>query len=459
VAPEEDEHPVSDGEIVRRQGYWPSSPVVGSRGARTRERIVAEALLLFERQGFRATSVDNIARAAGTSRATLYQYFESKEQIFLELIEECGSALRRVARRIGVLGPTETGFAHLHWWLGEWAWVYDKYATVFVQWAELESSGTGVRSLVGGFVQSYNKGIAARLEGSGLSGLTAAEAAVVLTSTVHRFNYFRHRRPGLPPPEEAVDGLAVVLQLALYPDTPVAAFSGLPSVVARRAAGPAPVRDTVPSPPATPTAELSPRAAVTVREMVEAGARLFAERGYHGTSVDDVVAAAGFARTTFYKYFDEKSDLLLRLTEESLAGAAELSAGMAALEPGPGLAAGLRAWLGRYLPFYRRYLGVFRAWVEGATTDPRVSSLAEQVNAAMAAAVHAVLARVERPYPLDLDVAEVVVLAVLDRLPEYVEIAGVPVSDERLVELMALVLERGLLDGGAGAPAAAAAGG
>ena len=77
-----------------------------SRGARTRERIVAEALRLFEQQGYRATSVESIARAAGTSRATLYQYFESKEQIFVELIDECGSALRRVARRIGVAAPT-----------------------------------------------------------------------------------------------------------------------------------------------------------------------------------------------------------------------------------------------------------------------------------------------------------------------------------------------------------------
>ncbi|MCU1615650.1 MAG: putative TetR-family transcriptional regulator, partial [Frankiales bacterium] len=429
---------VTDGEIVRRQGYWPSSPVVGSRGARTRERIVTEALLLFERQGFRAVSVDSIARAAGTSRATLYQYFESKERIFLELIEECGSALRRVARRIGALGPTEAGFQNLHWWLGEWAWVYDKYATVFGQWADLESSGTGIRRLVGGFVQSYNAGIAARLEESGLSGLGPDEAAMVLTSTVHRFNYFRHRRAGLPPVEECVDGLAVVLQLVLFPGTPAAAFAGLPAVSGSAAGRRTPIaRRPPPVVPVVPVAQLSPRAAATVRELVEAGARLFADRGYHGTSVDDVVAAAGFARTTFYKYFDEKSDLLLRLTEESRQGAEQLSRDLTALAPGPGLSEQLREWLGRYLPFYRRYLGVFRAWVEGGTNDLRVTALAEQADDGMAAAVHAVLARVRRSYPLDLDVAAVVCMAVLDRLPEYVEVAGIPASDERIVELMA----------------------
>jgi AcrR family transcriptional regulator len=196
--------------------------------------------------------------------------------------------------------------------------------------------------------------------------------------------------------------------------------------------------------------------------MVDAGARLFADRGYHGTSVDDVVAAAGFARTTFYKYFDEKSDLLLRLTEESRQGAEQLSSDLAALAPGPGLSEQLREWLGRYLPFYRRYLGVFRAWVEGGTSDLRVTALAEQANDGMAAAVHAVLARVRRCYPLDLEVAAVVCMAVLDRLPEYVEVAGIPASDERIVELMAAVIERGLLNTGAGrssaGPAVAAAG-
>ena len=134
-----------NGEILRRDGYWPASPVVGRRGARTRQRIVVETLKLFETQGFHSTSVDAIAKAAGTSRATLYQYFESKDQIFVELLDECGAALMRVVRRLGALGPTSEGFDNLHWWLGEWAWVYDKYATMFVQWASIDTPDTDPR--------------------------------------------------------------------------------------------------------------------------------------------------------------------------------------------------------------------------------------------------------------------------------------------------------------------------
>lgn len=439
---------MSDSGIVRRQGYWPSSPVVGSRGARTRQRIVDEALVLFEQQGFRATSVDAIARAAGTSRPTLYQYFESKEQIFLELLEECGSALRRVARRIGVLGPNAAGLENLHWWLGEWAWVYDKYATVFVQWADIEAPGTGVRPLVASFVQSYNAWIATRLEESGVTGLNPGDAALVLTSVVHRFNYFRHRRAGLPAAEQAVDGLAVVMQLMLFPDTPPEAFAELPRPDGGRDRGGVGAGRPDDAGPADPRpVELSARAAATVNEIAEAGARLFAERGYHGTSVDDIVAEAGFARTTFYKYFEEKADLLVRLADECSGAAAELSGWMSRIVPGPESAAELRRWLAAYIPFYRRYGGVFRAWTEGGPIDPRLAAAGARENTAMAAAVRAVLDRVDRDHPLDLDVATVVFLAVLDRLPEAVAEKEGETGDDRVVELVAAVLERGLLNG------------
>ena len=217
----------SENETFRREGYGPSSLAVGERGARTRQRIVEETLRLFETQGFHATSVEGIAKAAGTSRSTLYQYFESKEQIFVELLDECGSALMRVVRRIGPLGPTRLGFDNLHWWLGEWAYVYDKYATMFVQWASVDTPGTSVRPLVTGFTHSYNTRIAARLESSGITGMTAVDAAVAMTSIVHRFNYFRHM--GLMPhrftADQLLDGLAVFVQLLLFPDTPLEVFS------------------------------------------------------------------------------------------------------------------------------------------------------------------------------------------------------------------------------------------
>jgi AcrR family transcriptional regulator len=441
---------MSDGEILRRDGYWPSSPVVGSRGAQTRRRIVAETLKLFETNGFHSTSVDSIAAAAGTSRATLYQYFASKEQIFVELLEECGAALTRVVRRLGPLGPTAEGFDNLHWWLGEWAWVYDKYATMFVQWAGVDTPETAVRPLVIEFVQAYNDRLRTRLISSGVTGIDPGAASLALTSLVHRFNFFRHRgNVALPPLEEALDGLAVVMQLMLFPDTPAEVFAQLPAVAAVRA--PLSVVEPEVAPPrsARGTRDLSPRAAATVAGILRTAARLFTERGYHGAGVDVLVAEAGFARATFYKYFEDKADLLMRLSEEAGVLARGLSDRLATIDPVADGGDGLRAWFADFLPFHRYYLGVFRTWVEGAVTDPEIYAVAERGNAAMHAAALRMLQRVERRYPLDLDVAAAVFLAMLDRLPEAVLERAEPAGDDEVVDLMMAVVRRGLLNDGA----------
>lgn len=56
-------------------------------GDRTRARILAAAEKLFSRDGFDATSVDAIARAAGVNKALIYYHFESKDDLLLRLLE------------------------------------------------------------------------------------------------------------------------------------------------------------------------------------------------------------------------------------------------------------------------------------------------------------------------------------------------------------------------------------
>ena len=54
----------------------------------TRERILRAAFTRFASYGFRRTSMEDIAGAAGVSRAALYLQFRNKEAIFLALAEE-----------------------------------------------------------------------------------------------------------------------------------------------------------------------------------------------------------------------------------------------------------------------------------------------------------------------------------------------------------------------------------
>ncbi|UGT62480.1 TetR/AcrR family transcriptional regulator [Nocardia asteroides] len=58
-----------------------------------RERIIAAAAELFDRRGFHDVRVDDIARAAGMSGATLYQQFPNKTLILLAILERGAEGL------------------------------------------------------------------------------------------------------------------------------------------------------------------------------------------------------------------------------------------------------------------------------------------------------------------------------------------------------------------------------
>jgi AcrR family transcriptional regulator len=52
-------------------------------------------------------------------------------------------------------------------------------------------------------------------------------------------------------------------------------------------------------------------------QLITCAARLFAERGYHPTSVSDIVEALGVGKGVFYWYFSSKEELLTELLKAS----------------------------------------------------------------------------------------------------------------------------------------------
>jgi AcrR family transcriptional regulator len=58
------------------------------RGLRTRAQLVGAARTIFERDGFVASRITDIADEAAVSHGTFYTYFDSKEDIFLAVLRE-----------------------------------------------------------------------------------------------------------------------------------------------------------------------------------------------------------------------------------------------------------------------------------------------------------------------------------------------------------------------------------
>jgi AcrR family transcriptional regulator len=81
-----------------------------------RQQLVDVALELFARRGYRATTMDDIADAAGVTKPLVYQHFSSKRALYLELVNSIAQELL-IAIRGAVMqaeGPrrqVEMGFA------------------------------------------------------------------------------------------------------------------------------------------------------------------------------------------------------------------------------------------------------------------------------------------------------------------------------------------------------------
>src|SRR5437879_6422414 len=71
------------------------------------------------------------------------------------------------------------------------------------------------------------------------------------------------------------------------------------------------------------------RRAMTREHLLAAAAEVFARRGYHGATLDEVAETAGFTKGAVYSNFTSKEDLFLALTqrrEEQLIAAFEAAA-------------------------------------------------------------------------------------------------------------------------------------
>src|SRR5271165_4590048 len=76
-----------DGNSSRRQG----------RTELTRARLIQSAEKIFARDGFEAAKLEEIAADAGYTRGAFYANFESKEDLFFEMLE------REISSRIAAL--------------------------------------------------------------------------------------------------------------------------------------------------------------------------------------------------------------------------------------------------------------------------------------------------------------------------------------------------------------------
>lgn len=99
------------------------------------------------------------------------------------------------------------------------------------------------------------------------------------------------------------------------------------------------------------------------REVLDACAHVFAVRGYHGTSIDDLIEATGLARGGLYHYIGSKSDALTRILDDLMGPLLETAAAIVTSPDAPPAAterlrALTRVWM-RQVETHRDHVLIF----------------------------------------------------------------------------------------------------
>jgi AcrR family transcriptional regulator len=117
----------------------------------------------------------------------------------------------------------------------------------------------------------------------------------------------------------------------------------------------------------------------------EAAARLFAERGYQASTVDDIVAAAGVSKPMLYRHFESKKELHMKLLEhrrDELAAAPLDSFLKGEGTPEQRLPAMIDAWFAHV----EAHLDTSRVLFQDATGDPDIEALQRDLRGRQRAA-------------------------------------------------------------------------
>ena len=165
--------------------------------AERREQLLHTAVAVFAEHGFHATSMNDVAEAAGVTKPVLYQHFSSKRELFIELLADIGAELRETIAKAtaDASGPRqqiENGFRAYFGFVDEQT---DSFKVLF---------GSGARRdpEFASFARNVEASIAAAIaelivvQGEPVShGLTLAHSIVGMTEAASRYRLAHDREP------------------------------------------------------------------------------------------------------------------------------------------------------------------------------------------------------------------------------------------------------------------------
>jgi len=189
--------------------------------------------------------------------------------------------------------------------------------------------------------------------------------------------------------------------------------------------------------------ELRAQGKRTMRRLLGAGLRVFAERGYHAARVDDIVRAARTSHGTFYLYFANKEDLLRALAVDCAKELTDLADTVGPIGPDDAGRTELRLFLERFLATYRRYGPVIRAWMEDQVGDRDVDRLGVKAFTAIADVLGRRMREAGAEFAANEDAAVGALMAMIERVSYGVASRRLVTDDDALLDTLTTIVHRG----------------
>lgn len=123
------------------------------------------------------------------------------------------------------------------------------------------------------------------------------------------------------------------------------------------------------------TRELTAKGRQTRQAIEQAARKLFAERGFHGTTLADITSAAGKSPAVFYRYFADKEDLLAALAESFLHEVVTPSGLSVRLPDSPDDDAFFTSVVTGYWNMFKQNIGIMIAVAQLAATQQRFAAV------------------------------------------------------------------------------------
>ena len=153
----------------------------------------------------------------------------------------------------------------------------------------------------------------------------------------------------------------------------------------------------------------TPKSEETRRALLDAAARLFAEHGYHDTSVPDIVREVGVGHGTFYEYFASRRDILLALTRPIT----DTRDRQPALKS-QNLPDRIRAEIFWYLSDHVEHLDLSKVWHAASNFDPEIAETRRRERARRIERVRRGIESAEVRPDIDAGIAAAALVAMLE---------------------------------------------